>query len=279
MRKDFSIIIATYNAIETLSDCIDSIRLQESAQYEVLIVDGESTDGTQQILRENQELFSYLIIEPDNGIYDAWNKAIEHCNGEWVIFLGADDRIKDPKVLGNLARLISKKATSKTKYIYGQIDLLDGDTVIDRFGEELFPNLKKRVIMQRGFSHTGLLHHHSLFTEYGKFDATYKIAGDSEFLTRTLKDPDIEVMKVDLDVAVMGQGGISTSVESRFVAYLEDMRALRRHGYMIPPRHILTKAFRATTAYCINRTLGPKFTLGICNLYRRLVGKNTRNKV
>ena len=82
MRKDFSIIIATYNAIETLSDCIDSIRLQESAQYEVLIVDGESTDGTQQILRENQELFSYLIIEPDNGIYDAWNKAIEHCNGE-----------------------------------------------------------------------------------------------------------------------------------------------------------------------------------------------------
>jgi len=279
MEKDFSIIMSTFNAAATLPECLASIRSQDSRECEVLVVDGGSTDGTQQILRDNQDLFAHLIMEPDKGIYDAWNKVIDKCNGEWILFLGADDQLKDHSVLSNLKKEVSRNATPQTMYCYGQVDLVDGNSVIDRFGEDSFPNQKKRILKPRPFSHTGLLHHHSLFTKFGKFDATYRIAGDSEFLIRTLKHAEVEVLKMDLDVAIMGHGGISTSVDSRLVAYLEDMRALRTHGHIIPPWHILSKASRAALAYYISQIFGPKFALTVCNSYRKLVGKNQRNKI
>lgn len=92
----FSIIIPTYNSENYIFDCLNSI-CQFNSDYEdleVIIVDGLSTDKTIDILKEFSELLNInLISEKDNGIYDAMNKGVHLAKGEYLLFLGADDRI------------------------------------------------------------------------------------------------------------------------------------------------------------------------------------------
>ena len=96
-----SVVISTYNAEKNLQRAIDSVLSQEcSDDIELLIVDGCSTDNTIDILKENSDRISWWISEEDNGIYDAWNKALLHAKGNWIIFLGADDVLYDKDVIG-----------------------------------------------------------------------------------------------------------------------------------------------------------------------------------
>src|SRR3569833_2760221 len=88
-----SIIIVTYNADGSLQQCLDSIYRQTYPCIEIVIVDGGSSDDTRDILQNNTEHIGYWTSEPDNGIYDAMNKALAHISGQWVYYLGADDEL------------------------------------------------------------------------------------------------------------------------------------------------------------------------------------------
>ena len=89
--KLLSIIIATYNAGNTLDACLTSITKQKSSEIELLIIDGGSSDKTLDIIHSYGDKIDVLISEPDKGIYDAWNKGISHATGAWIMFIGADD--------------------------------------------------------------------------------------------------------------------------------------------------------------------------------------------
>ena len=91
MNKKISIIVATYNADNTIKRCIDSIVCQKSNEIELLVMDGRSQDQTMNILESYGNMIDILKSEPDRGVYDAWNKALQMANGEWIMFLGADD--------------------------------------------------------------------------------------------------------------------------------------------------------------------------------------------
>ncbi|MDL5501794.1 MAG: glycosyltransferase, partial [Candidatus Methanoperedens sp.] len=80
-----------YNGAKTLQRCIDSVSNQSYLNKELIIIDGGSTDGTIEILRSSQDKITYWQSGPDNGIYDAWNKALDHARGDWICFLGSDD--------------------------------------------------------------------------------------------------------------------------------------------------------------------------------------------
>ena len=86
-----SIIIAVYNGANTLQDCLDSIKQQTYQNIELIIIDGGSTDATIDVLNEYDAQISYWISEPDDGIYNAWNKGVVQAKGEWICFLGADE--------------------------------------------------------------------------------------------------------------------------------------------------------------------------------------------
>src|ERR1700730_11011275 len=88
-----SIIIVTYNAENTLQRCLDSIYIQAYPEIEIIVIDGNSTDNTVEILKRNSSRIAFWKSEPDEGIYDAMNKAIKHITGKWVYFLGADDEL------------------------------------------------------------------------------------------------------------------------------------------------------------------------------------------
>ena len=108
-----SIIIATFNAGENLSACLDSIANQSVKGIEIVVVDGGSTDQTISILKEFVHPGLSWITEPDKGIFDALNKGIERARGRWLYFLGSDD-----KLLPGFSEMASRLQSADTVY-YG----------------------------------------------------------------------------------------------------------------------------------------------------------------
>lgn len=86
-----SVVTVTWNAASTLEACIDSVAHLKGSDVEFIVVDGASTDGTREILERRAADIDLCISEPDRGIYDAMNKALDRATGEYVLFLGADD--------------------------------------------------------------------------------------------------------------------------------------------------------------------------------------------
>ena len=86
-----SIVIVTRNVEADLPACLQSIRLQSYQNLQIIIFDGDSTDGTIEIIRKNENIISYWQSEPDKGIYDAMNNVVKKAAGQWIYFLGADD--------------------------------------------------------------------------------------------------------------------------------------------------------------------------------------------
>ena len=89
IQPKISIITVTYNSAKTIKDTIESVLSQTYKNIEHIVIDGNSTDGTQEIIRSYPKI--KMISENDNGIYDAMNKGIEFASGEVVGFLNSDD--------------------------------------------------------------------------------------------------------------------------------------------------------------------------------------------
>ncbi len=89
-----SVITATRNARTLLAGAIDSVRAQPTDLCEFVVVDGASTDGTVELLRDSADAVDRWLSEPDAGIYDALNKGVRLARGRWICFLGADDRLE-----------------------------------------------------------------------------------------------------------------------------------------------------------------------------------------
>ena len=90
-----SIILPTFNCDKVIRHCIESIVGQEFHDWELLVMDGMSRDGTLEIVRQYSSKDSRIRVysEPDNGIYDAMNKGIDKSQGEWLYFMGSDDSL------------------------------------------------------------------------------------------------------------------------------------------------------------------------------------------
>lgn len=197
-----SIIVATYNAAGTLARCFDSIRTQDFADWELLVADGDSTDGTLDIIDCNSDIVDWHDSRKDSGIYDAWNRALAHAKGEYVCFLGADDVWHDPLALSRLfdaagsgdydlvssRGLIRDPATGR-QTVYG--------------GPWDYRRLGRRMVV----CHPGLLHRRSLFDTHGAFDTYFRIAGDLDFLLRLPSD--LRTLHVDAVSVGIDVGGVS----------------------------------------------------------------------
>ena len=117
----FSIITVTWNAAAVIAPTLDSVQRQTSSDYEMLLMDGASTDETLSMVRQASIAGLRVFSEPDKGLYDAMNKGIARAHGRYLIFLNAGDAFADDAVLARLARL----ATGNPGVIYGQTQLVD----------------------------------------------------------------------------------------------------------------------------------------------------------
>jgi len=227
-----TIVIATRNAALTLPACLDSIAAQTFRDWEVVVMDGASTDGTADIITARRDVVSASRSEPDTGIYAAWNKALALARGEWVCMLGADDRLSDAGALERLAPPL-RSALPSWRVVYSRNRMLDAQGRAAEVLGEPWEGFKSRFRSYACLPHQGLMHHRALFEAHGKFDERFALAADYEFLLRELRHRDaLFVPEVTVDVAL---GGRSTSPENFLLLLRETRQALRMHD-LAPPR-------------------------------------------
>jgi len=265
-----SIIVASRNAGPTIGRCLDSIAQQQHPNIETIVADGGSSDGTVDLLKKRSASRGTSLVwfsEPDSGIAEAWNKAVGCATGDWVLFLGADDRLASPDVLSRAA-VVLEQALPEHRVVYGQVTLVatNGEEVgaLDRpWSSNEFHNCYYNL------PHQAVFHHRSLFKEFGKFDTSLTIAAAFDFLLRALAEA--EPLRVPgLTVTQMQIGGLSNSRLNAPKLVLEEMRLFRRHVGGIPWRHAwwLVKAWGK---YALYRLGDDRLALFVTNLYRRLV--------
>ena len=265
-----SVIVAVYNGAKTLQRCIDSISNQTYLNKEIIIIDGGSTDGTIDILMTNNDKIAYWKSEPDNGIYHAWNKALGHASGDWILFLGSDDYLWKKSVFEEIMPHMIKAESQDIRMVYGQVARVTGDDEIgcvDGFSWEY----TWRSIIIDGictFTHQGMFHHRSLFELYGMFDESFKIAGDYELLIRAFKEGGDALFIDELIVAGMQTGGITTNC----ITLVKETAKARRNNRL----RVITIPWLISYAWAIcypflNYMIGDRNVRSLVNFGKRLV--------
>lgn len=204
-----SIITATYNAGKTLESLIQSIIIQDSDNFEFIIVDGCSKDNTMDIINKYRNYITEWISEPDKGIYDAWNKGVLRASGDWIMFLGADD-ILLPTALSKYQNFLAMQSNlDSLEYVSSKRQMIDLKGKIIRTGG--FPWQWPLFLKEMTVSHPGSLHSKKkLFDIYGVYDIRYRICGDYELLLRA-KDK-LNAAFMDEVTVKMSEGGASDSI-------------------------------------------------------------------
>lgn len=223
-----SIIVASFNSVNTLSRAIESVFSQTYLNKELIIIDGGSKDGSIDVLKRFDESISYWRSEPDRGIYDAWNKALDYSKGDWLYFLGADDYLWKSDVLEMISPKLME-AHPKFRVAYGKVNIVRENGTVLETNNEPWDKAKKNFLQQMTLCHQGVFHDRNLFDLHGKFDDSFQILGDYEFLLRELKINDAAFID-DVVVAGMQYGGISRDPSKALSMHKEVLRARLKNG-------------------------------------------------
>ena len=150
---DISIICPTFNAGQVIERMILSVLNQTFKSYELIIVDGGSTDNTKDILSKYSSSLIY-ISEKDQGIYDAMNKGIKKSVGRWLYFIGADDILFNNNVLEDISI-----------YLNGQWDVLLCNVYVSR--KDIFVSCySNKIWLKNTVSHQGAIYNRGVFEDY-----------------------------------------------------------------------------------------------------------------
>lgn len=264
-----TIIIAVFNGAETLQQCIDSVANQTYTNTQLIILDGDSKDGTVDLLKVNHNKISYWISEPDKGIYNAWNKGLIHATGDWICFLGADDYFWDDRVLEGMVGTLSG-LSDNINVAYGQVMLLTkDDQPLYKIGKS-WDQVKHLFIKSMSIPHPGLMQRNSLFKKNGYFDESFRIVGDYELLLRELKVGD--AVFIPIVIAGVRQGGVSCNSGHSLTLLKEVRRAQIKHGFYIPSALFLLAVSRLLIRKTVWYLLGESRARKLLDFGRRIIG-------
>jgi glycosyltransferase involved in cell wall biosynthesis len=266
-----SIIIPVLNNRATLRRCLDSIFGQRNADFELVVVDGGSTDGSVDILREYDRRIAFWESKPDGGVYPAFNRGVQHAKGDWLYFLGSDDWLWRDDVLQKLTPYLTS-AYPQYRVVYGQVMYVNqkGEPITPL--NEPWPKFRKHFLQGHMLSHQSVFHHRTLFDEHGPFDESFRVAGDYEFLLRELAHRDA-LFVPDLIVAGYQHGG-GSSVPANWMRVLAERRRAYARNKVQPPR-LLWYSFAARTMLraALWKLLGARTAGRLLDGVRALFGK------
>ena len=270
-----TIIIATYNCGAVLKEAIDSVIGQDFPKKELIVVDGGSTDETLDIIRSYSNAISWWRSEPDNGIFDAWNKGIAASHGDWVHFMGGDDKYTDPNALTQVARSLAL-VQEGALICYGRVNLIDQRGGIRGvLGKEWNARDFRSVGMT--IPHQGVFHRRALFEKYGNFDTSDRATGTYELLLRYLKNHDAHFLGSDV-IVDMRLGGLSSNPRYHLAFILAYVRAQKRHGTFRLRGRMLFALANGICKKLLFVCLPEKMAIFMWNFIRTLVRKHYPNK-
>ena len=232
----FSIVIASYNDLDNLIDCIASINAQSFKNYEVLVSDGGSSDGTLDYIKSGIiDKLSWYKSSADEGIYDALNIAFNHISGKWVLVLGADDSLIDSSALA--------RAHQNLNWLGANIGIAYSDIYIKYdYGVVLkrYPEFDEFEIEYNGGA---FIHHQSAFILssaiclVGKFSSEFKIHSDYDMILRVLKIS--TAFKIKDSFVTYNAHGFSSKLNNLIRSFCEVRTIRKSHGYSSAPMRLL----------------------------------------
>ena len=189
-----SVVCVTFNAESTLPALLKNYSLHKTDDTELVIIDGNSTDNTLEIIAQNEALIDFWLSEPDINIYDAMNKAVKHTAGLWINFMGADDEILEGFVpaMGELDDV--------NAIYYGNV------MFYGKFFDKVYDDY---YLTKLNICHQGIFYPKAVFEKY-QYDIQYKLYADYHLNLRCWKDPQFKFIHIDQLVAKFTEGGDST---------------------------------------------------------------------
>lgn len=201
-----SIITVCYNSERTIGKTINSVLYQPINNFEYIIIDGNSSDNTVEIIKSFEDKFKKKgikytwISENDSGIYNAFNKGIQKASGNWISFIGSDDFYFDTAL--ELYNTEIQNLNTHIDLIYSNVKVADRKIINDKWSWKVF---RKKM----NIAHVGAFHNKEYFKKYGLFNETYKIAGDFELLLRAKQN--LKTHWFNSETAFMSDNGISNN--------------------------------------------------------------------
>ena len=232
MIPKLSIITINYNNLEGLKRTFESVVNQTWQEFEYIVIDGGSSDGSAEYIDSQSQHIDYWVSEPDNGIYNAMNKGIAKATGEYLLFLNSGDHLYSDTVFEE-----NNQHLGKHDLVYFDIEVVG-----DKFSKVVFypEYLNFSYMFSGSLPHPATFIKASLFDEFGTFDENYKIVSDWKFFIVSLFKHNCSYLKVNTLLSIFYLDGISSDLKHRemlnqerqqilntdFKNYIEDINQL-----------------------------------------------------
>ena len=200
-----SIIIPTYNSVSVLPKALDSIVGQTFGDWEVLIMDGVSTDDTLKVAQSYNDSRIRINSEPDKGIYDAMNKGIGKARGEWLYFLGSDDWLLNDNVLHD----VFAQDADSYDVVYGEVDA--PHLASNHSGEWTLQTI------DRNRCHQAIFYRRSVVRRLGGYNTKYKIWADYDLNLKWFFDRKVKKKHIPTIIAHYAEGGYSSVCDAEML--------------------------------------------------------------
>lgn len=213
----FSVVTVTYNAEKTICNTLESILSQKRDLFELIVIDGGSRDKTKELLHHVEDEINVFISEPDKGIYDAMNKAINHASGVYIVFMNSGDCFFSENTLDMIHRKLMKMDIMPG-LVYGKHAVRYERDLIKIKSPNRFISKKIRTMP---ICHQSLYAKKELLIKY-PFDINLRVVSDYKFLLQAKKDDELDFFLDDV-LSIVSPGGISDV--RRDLAILEYQKA------------------------------------------------------
>lgn len=224
-----SIITAVYNNKAFIAECINSIRFQDYQDFEHILIDGNSNDGTIDVIKDNLHDKLQWISEPDKGIYDAINKGLVMASGDVIGLLHSDDVFARDDVFSLINQVIESE---NVEVVYGDLQYVKRDHIdsVIRFWQST--NFEEGML-KKGWMppHPTIFIRKEILKQIGFYNLSYKIAADYDWMLRLFSLSKLRAFHIPLVITKMRIGGASNkSLINIIRKMIDDYRALKSHN-------------------------------------------------
>lgn len=222
-----SVITIVYNNKSSISTCIESVLSQSYDNIEHIIVDGNSTDGTQTVVEKYGDKIAKFVSEKDNGLYNALNKGIKMATGDIIGILHSDDLYFDKNTVSDV---VEHFKTTQADLVYGSGLYVEKNNIKNT--KRIYPGkpFRKRYLNFGWIPlHTTIYVKKEVFENYGLYDESYRIASDYEISLRWFFEDKIKKSFLDKYLVKMRLGGKSTTAKLQKLKSKEDLHIIKKY--------------------------------------------------
>lgn len=238
-----SIITVCFNSAKTIEDTIQSVIAQTYANIEYLVLDGDSTDTTMEVVNGYKDIIAFISSEKDKGMYDALNKGIQKATGEIIGILNADDFYIDEYVI---EKVVERMEEDKSDALYSDLYYVEGNDT-SKVKRHWVSGKYKEGDFLKGWMppHPTFFVRKEVYEKYGSFNLDLKSAADYELMLRLIHKHNIKLSYLPEVIVKMRVGGMSnSSLKNRLKANREDKKAWEINGLKPKPYTLLFKPLR-----------------------------------